>query len=337
MSRRGFICAGCWTLDRIKVIDKWPGEEELANIVGLDQQGGGSAHNVAIDLKKLAPELPVSTIGLLGSDADGDFLFNRTSQYSIKATQLKRTTKAATSYTDVMSVESSGKRTFFHHSGANDLLAPEHFNFAKSSEQILHLGLLGLHERMDASHADGENGWSLVLAEARAQGLKTSIEMVSINPLRNRALVLPCLAHLDYLVVNDHEIGSIAGRDTLTSGTTDIPACLSAARDVLQKGAMQTVTVHYPNGALCVSRGGEEFLSDSLQLPESNIKSSVGAGDAFVAGFLYAMHESFSIPEALELAHSVAAISLQSMTTTGAIQNVEQCLNFARQMRLDKV
>ena len=72
--RRGFICAGCWTLDRVKLIDAWPEEESLAMIDEIDRQGGGSAHNVGIGLKRIDASMPVEGIGLLGHDADGDFL-----------------------------------------------------------------------------------------------------------------------------------------------------------------------------------------------------------------------------------------------------------------------
>ena len=79
-ARRGFICAGCWTLDRVKLIDTWPQEESLAMIGEIDRQGGGSAHNVGIGLKRIDAALPVESIGLLGTDADGDFLLRTCSR-----------------------------------------------------------------------------------------------------------------------------------------------------------------------------------------------------------------------------------------------------------------
>ena len=40
----------------------------------VDARGGGSACNLAIDIKKLDPAMPVETIGLVGDDEDGRFL-----------------------------------------------------------------------------------------------------------------------------------------------------------------------------------------------------------------------------------------------------------------------
>lgn len=335
MSRRGFICAGCWTTDRIKLVDRWPAQEELALIHSIAQQGGGSAHNVGIDLRKLDDSLPVSTVGMIGKDQDGDFLLDQAKQNGIDTQQLYRSDKLSTSYTDVLSVIDTGKRTFFHFTGANDLLTPEHFNFSNRNEKILHLGLLSVQAGMDASIEGYSNGWAKVLKNAQANSILTSIEMVSIDPDRNRELAIPCLPYLDYLVVNDHEIGAIANLTTLESGKTNIDLCIDAARKAMEMGSMKLVTVHYPEGAICLLRDGTLHRSPSLSVPQSYIKGSVGAGDAFVAGFLYALHERWTIPDALKLGHCVAAVSLGSPTTVGAVQSVAQCQKIAEQLHLE--
>ncbi len=335
MSRRGFICAGCWTVDRIKLIDTWPVEEGLSRITDVDQLGGGSAHNVGIDLRLLDPSLPVATIGCVGDDEDGDFLFSQAQRYQLDTTQLIRSHLRATSYTDVMSVAHSGKRTFFHYTGANDLLCPDHFDFSHSQARILHLGLLSLHAGLDAPRANGDNGWSVVLANARANGLKTSIEMVSIDPTTNRKLVVPCLPHLDYLIVNDNEIGAIANIQTVDAGQTNVERCLQAARVVMAQGSMTLLAVHYPKGAICLDSHGHELITQSLTVPQHLIASSVGAGDAFVAGLLYGVHENWPINESLQLAHITAAASLRSMTTVGSVQSIEQCREFADQLNCE--
>lgn len=329
MQRQGFICAGCWTVDRIKLIDQWPMEEELARISLVDRQGGGSAYNVGLDIRKLDPSMPVSAIGLLGNDDDGNFLYEQASGHKLDLSQLHRTDNSATSYTDVMTVSSTGKRTFFHYPGANDLLEPAHFDFSHVHERILHLGLLSVHARLDQTDSKGGNGWATILAQAQGVGIKTSIEMVSVDPALNRRLALPCLPYIDYLIVNDHEIGAIAQRQTLVGSQTDVQQCIDAAKDVLTLGDMQLVAVHYPAGAVCVTQEGDIHVSESLHVPQSMIKSSVGAGDAFVAGMLYALHEDMCLSDAMELAHIVAACSLRAMTTTGAVDTVEACREVA--------
>ena len=50
-------------------------------------------------------------------------------------------------------------------------------------------------------------------ARARAEGMLTNLELVTIAPERIRALVRPCLPHLSMLIVNDYEIDVIIDID----------------------------------------------------------------------------------------------------------------------------
>jgi hypothetical protein len=76
---------------------------------------------------------------------------------------------------------------------------------------MLHLGLPGIHKRMDGPWGDDANGWITVLRKAHAAGLETNLELCSIPVERLRGLARPCLPHLDLLIVNDFEIGAITG------------------------------------------------------------------------------------------------------------------------------
>ncbi len=327
--RRGFVCGGSWALDHIKLVDRWPVEETLARIIDTDQQGGGSAHNVGVDIRKLDPAMPVEAIGLLGRDADGDFLFDRAREMGIDTRQLRRTDAAATSYTDVISDAGTGRRTFFHHVGTNDLLAPDDFDFSKTKCRVLHLGLLGLHRTLDEPWRDDPNGWVTILKNAKTAGLETNIELVSIEPDRIRATCLPCLSHLDTLIVNDHEIGALADLPTVRNGTTDVALVREAAQATLAVGSMRLVAVHFPDGAICASSDGQVVESPAVPVPPERIGSTVGAGDAFAAGMLCALHEAWPIPNALQLAHAAAAASLRAPTTVGSVADVDTCLEMS--------
>jgi sugar/nucleoside kinase (ribokinase family) len=327
--RRGFVCGGSWAVDRIKLVDQWPDQETLALITATDQQGGGSAHNFGVDMRKLDGTMPVEAIGLLGEDADGDFLFEKASGMGIDTEQLHRTDQAATAYTDVVSVTGTGRRTFFHDVGTSALLTPDHFDFSSTRCRVLHLGLLGLHRHLDNPWRGDPNGWVTILKKARSVGLETNVELVSIEADRVRQVCSPCLPYLDTLIVNDHEIGGLAAIPTVTDGRTDRSLCREAAQAVLDQGNMRLVAVHYPEGAVCVTRDEKVLESPSVPVPPESIGSSVGAGDAFAAGMLWALHEGWPAEHALQLAHAVAASSLRSKTTVGSVRDVDGCLELA--------
>ncbi len=327
--RYGIFCAGCWTLDQIRIVNQWPEEESLAMTLRTDRQGGGSAHNVSIDLKKMDHSLPVFTAGIIGTDSAGDFLFEQATHWKVDTTQLHRSSEASTSFTDVMSVESTGKRTFFHHTGANDLVTPDHIDFTHCPANILHLGLLGVHKILDEPWENEPNGWVEVLKRAKAKGLHTNIEMVSIDAQTNRRLALPCLDYLDSLIINDYEAACLSNIETIENGQTSADACMAAAEALLKMGSMNTVIVHFPDGAAAINTVGEKMLVPSVTIDTKFVKSSVGAGDAFTAGVLYGKCTGLKLKSCVQLGHAVAAASLQSDTTVGSVKSVDECLQLA--------
>jgi sugar/nucleoside kinase (ribokinase family) len=329
MRRRGIITGGTWCVDRNRIVEFWPAEEMLAEILGEERRGGGSACNLAIDVKKLDPALPVETIGIVGDDDDGRLLLAEADAHAIDRTQIKVTDRAATQCTDAYTSRRSGRRTHIHSSGVGALLTPDHFDFEKTTARIAHLGLPGVHTRMDAPWGPDANGWVAVLKKAKAVGLTTNLELVSVSDERIRTLVRPCLPHLDLLIVNDHEIGALGMENTLGEGETNVAACVRAAHKTLADGAMRLVVVHFPSGAVAVPRARGVICRPSVHLPPSQIVGSNGAGDAFAAGFLFGFHENRSISDSLKLAHAAAAASLRSISTTGAVEQWRTCLELA--------
>lgn len=328
--RRGIISAGTWALDRLKLIDTWPQEEHLARIIDTDMQGGGSGHNLGVDIRSLDPSLPVEAIGLVGTDSDGDFLIDKATAAGIDVTQLHRSGDERTSYTDVMSDSDSGKRTFFHYPGTSDLLSPGHFDFGHCNGKLLHLGLLGVHKTMDNQWLEFENGWVAVLAAAKEHGIATNLELVSIAEPLIRELALPCLPYVDSLIINEYELSALADMPIADSDGINADKCINAASSLFELGAMSLVVVHYPQGAVAVDVSGSTIVKESFDVHPSWVLSAVGAGDAFAAGMLYGMHENWTLAASLELGHAVAAASLRSSSTVGSVETVEQCLSFAR-------
>ena len=59
----------------------------------VDRQGGGSGCNMAIDLKRLDPALPVETMGLVGDDDDGRFLLAQCDAFGVERQGLRRSAR----------------------------------------------------------------------------------------------------------------------------------------------------------------------------------------------------------------------------------------------------
>jgi sugar/nucleoside kinase (ribokinase family) len=329
--RRGFITGGTWCVDNNRMVTHWPDEDGIAEFIAEERHGGGSGCNFALNIKQLDSAMPVETIAVVGDDEGGRFLRSLAEGAGIGCKQMHITAEASTQWTDAFISKASGRRTHIFNAGAAVALTPDHFDFSTTAARYLHLGLPGVHKQMDAPWDSDVNGWVTVLKRARSAGLKTNLELASITPARLAELVRPCLAHLDLIIVNDSEIGSLSGIDTLPAGVTDIEACTRAARHVLENGAMEIVVVHCPVIAIAVTRDGKVFTKPSAQIPRELVAGANGAGDAFAAGMLYGVHEGWSVDDALALAHASAAASLRSLSTTGAVEPWRKCLALANE------
>ena len=329
MARSGIVCAGCWLVDHNKSIARWPAEETLSSIVEQRRDGGGPAHNVAMDLARLGAAFPIAAMGAVGDDEAGRFLLDACRERGVDASGLRTVPGAHTSQTDVMTVRATGKRTFFHYQGANALLAPDDFDFAGSTARLLHLGAPGVHERLDGPRGGDASGWVTVLERARAAGLETNLELVSAEPAEIGRLAAPCLPHLDTLIVNDYEAGALTDLEVVANGVVSVPTARAAARALLDAGVRELVVIHFPGGCVAASRDGRLIAHPSLRVPEAFIRGANGAGDAFVAGVLYALHEAWPLERCLELGLCAGAAALGSVSTTGSVGTVPDCLALA--------
>jgi len=323
---RGFVTGGTWCLDRNLTVPYWPGEDLSAPVLDLTLSGGGCGCNFAVDLRRLDPTMPVATMGRVGDDEAGRFLRNEAERHGIDHQRLAVLPGAASQVTDAYHAQNSGRRTHILFDGTASALTPEDFRFSPGEARFAHLGLPGIHRQMDSAWRDDANGWVTVLRAARCAGLKTNLELVAVPAARLRTLVQPCLPHLDSLVVNDYEIGALAGRHTVDEGQTFEEACWAAAHEVLSQGTMAFVVVHFTHGALLVSREGEEVRVGSVRVPPDAHHGANGAGDAFAAGFFLGHHEGWDWARCLKLGHAAAAACLQSPTPSEGLRPWRDCL-----------
>ncbi len=327
--REGFLTAGTFCLDRNITVDRWPEEDMVTTVRAVKPAGGGSACNFAIDLRKLDPTVPVEVQTLVGADSDGDFLVAVAAEHGIGTEGFRRTGAAQTQVTDAYHSAATGRRTHILFEGTAPVMCPEDFDLSTTNARFLHLGLPGIHKRMDDPWKGDANGWVTVLKQAQTAGLETNLELVSTSADRLRHAIRPCLAHLTTLVCNDFEIGALAEAETVTGGATDREAVMAAARRVLDAGAMELVAVHFTTGAVLVARDGSRIFVPSVNVPAAEHHGANGAGDAFAAGFFYGRHKGWPHDRCLKMGHATSAASLRAPGTYEAVESADAVLALA--------
>jgi sugar/nucleoside kinase (ribokinase family) len=328
-NRSGILAGGNWLVDYTKIIDAYPAQDTLVSILAEKSSNGGGPYNVLIDLARLKAPFPLVAVGLVGDDSTGDYIREDCLAHQIDVRQLHVTKEAPTSYTDVMTVKSTGRRTFFHQRGANAFLDATHFDFTQSTARIFHLGYLLLLDRLDQPDATCGTVAASVLRRARESGLKTSVDLVSVDSSRFAEIALPALRFCDYCILNDFEAERTTGIAITREGKIDLSAAQAAARELLRAGVHEWVIIHFPAGAIAAGRQNAELLQPSVKMPQSSIAGTTGAGDAFAAGVLFGLHENAPMKTALNYGVCVAAASLMDPTSSNGVVPLGECLTLA--------
>lgn len=304
MNRNGIAVAGTVLVDTICEISGYPECGELTQIRGISKAVGGCVPNVAVDMKKMCPDLSVYAIGRIGEDSDGALVLNTLGENGVDCGGLKKSATDQTSFTDVMSI-TGGQRTFFTYAGASAEFGCDDIDFDALQAKILHLGYFLLLQTVD--NGDGLR----ILKEASVRGIKTSIDLVSENSDRY-TLVHPCLPYTDYLIINEIEAGALAGMEPTNDNLKAIAERLRAL------GVREKVIIHKRDCAVCLSDDGFTVVG-SYQVPNGFVQGSTGAGDAFCAASLIGLYEGLSDREVLEFASAAAAVSLRRADATSGL------------------
>lgn len=328
--RKGICVAGNLIVDITYPIERWPRQSELTTITdGITRSVGGAVCNVITDLAKLDETLPLSALGVIGEDAEGEFILEQLGRHeNIDLSLLGR--KGTTSFTAVMSDNRTKARTFFQYRGANALFDESFIDWDRIDAEILHVGYILLLDALD--QADGEYGTKMarLLAEAQSRGIRTSIDVVTESGDRFRTLVPPALRYTDYCVINELEAQQITGVLLRDEEEKLYPEHMEEAlRKMKELGVSTWAVIHCPEGGYGLDEKNHFLTVRSLKLPEGYIKGTVGAGDAFCAGVLYGAEKGWGLAESVRLGTCAAAASLSEAGATEGMSPAAEVLKLA--------
>ena len=325
--KKGICCAGNMIVDITYPIETWPKQNELTHITeGITNSTGGSVCNTISDLARLDPKLPLFASGFAGHDAEGEFMLEEMRKYpNIDLSMVKR--DGRTSFTAVMSNNQTKERTFFQHAGANAYYCADHIDLDTLDVDIFHIGYILLLPALDAQDDEYGTKMAKLLHTVQQKGIRTSIDVVSESGDRFAKLVTPALKYTDYCVINELEAQQTTGvllRDE--DGALHTENMLAALTKLKELGVARWAVIHCPEIGCGIDEKGDYYAVPSLKLPKGWIKGTVGAGDAFCAGILYAAEMDMPMPEALKLGACSAAASLSEVSASDGVKTVAEVL-----------
>ena len=330
--KKGICCAGNMLVDITYPIETWPKQNELTHITeGIQSSTGGSVCNTITDLARLDPKMHLMASGFAGHDAEGDFMLSELGKYpNIDLSMVQR--NGRTSFTAVMSNNQTKERTFFQHAGANAYYGEEQIDWEKLDVDIFHIGYILLLPHLDAEDPEYGTRMARLLHRVQSMGIKTSIDVVSESGDRFQRLVTPALKYTDYCVINELETQQTTGIVLREDDGTLHPERMEAAlRKLFDLGVSTWAVIHCPEMGCGMTADGTFHRQDSLKLPKGYIQGTVGAGDAFCAGILYAAEHGLSMAEALKLGACTAAASLSAVGASDGVGTAEEVLKLFEQ------
>ena len=335
---QGITIAGSILTDNIKIIDAYPEKGMLSDISDVSNAVGGCVPNTIIDLARIDRSIPLCAVGRVGDDENGRYALLEMQKYGIDVKNVKITQSESTGFSDVMTIAETGERTFFHHRGANRLFTPQDILPKNIKSRLLHIGYILLLDAFDAADPEYGTVMASFLASVREHGIKTSIDVVSMNLGCFVEKVVPALRYCNYAIMNEIEGCSASGLSPRNAdGTINQENIQKTMKILMSYGVEDMVIIHCPEAGFLLNKAGEIYTVPSYELPIGFIKGCVGAGDAFCAGCLYGIYNGFSENEILEFASAAAAFCLSKEDSVSGMQTKEEIIKWMKSQKRCKI
>lgn len=256
----------------------------------------GAESNVAVGVARLGHR--VGWAGVVGSDPHGEFILRQLRGEGIGVHYRADTSRG----TGVMFLEqrtADVTRAFYYRAGsAGSTLSRDDVDAAfQNGARVLHLTGITAALSQEARRAV-----EYAAARAAGEGLDVSLDVNYRGKLWSRdearAVLTPLARHASILIASDDELGLVcaagAGNGSKPCAADDAETAMAA--ELLDRGVREVVVKRGPAGAGVHTAAGRW---ETPAVPVTSI-DTVGAGDAFTAGYLSALLDGEDVPGRLQ-------------------------------------
>jgi ribokinase len=290
-----FVVACCVKVQRL------PSAGESLRADAFSLEAGGKGFNIAAGARRLGADVD----GLL---AVGDDFFASLAEAALAKMDLRHrmlVRQSAATGAGVGFIDKEGENCIAVFPGANALLSANHV--ADAGERLTRARLV------IAQYEIGDEPIKAAFAAARRAGCLTIL-----NPSPYRAIHREILSSSDIIIVNRIEASRL-GRDLGMPDhheDGDAGAFQALAEALLGAGASAVIVTLGGKGAIAWRNGLKPILQPAFAV---EVVDTIGAGDAFTAGFATCMAESGSFEEGLRWGAAAGACVTASLGVLDAL------------------
>lgn len=277
------LVLGSINIDFVSFVSRYPqpGETLVSNDFGIFQ--GGKGANQAIALAKL--DVSTLMLGKVGKDVLSDFALSSLQESGVNTTGITKSQKNSTGSASIW-VNAQGQNSIVIYPGANgevdeDFIV-QHEKFFDDASWLLTQFEVPLKSIL------------LALKLAKEHGLKTIIDPAPVKKISNDDI----WGLVDYLLPNEIELKELTRTEDVLKGIHTLKSW--GVKEVIVKLGKQ--------GAAYEGKGK---LVAFPAIPVEQRIDTTGAGDCFIAGFLYGMIQQRDISQAIKIANLTASYSIQ--------------------------
>lgn len=277
------LVLGSINIDFVSFVSRYPqpGETLVSNDFGIFQ--GGKGANQAIALAKL--DVSTLMLGKVGKDVLSDFALSSLQESGVNTTGITKSQKNSTGSASIW-VNAQGQNSIVIYPGANGEVDEDfiiqHEKFFDDASWLLTQFEVPLESIL------------LALKFAKEHDLKTIIDPAPVKKISNDDI----WGLVDYLLPNEIELKELTRTEDVLKGIHTLKSW--GVKEVIVKLGKQ--------GAAYEGKGK---LVAFPAIPVEQRIDTTGAGDCFIAGFLYGMIQQRDISQAIKIANLTASYSIQ--------------------------
>lgn len=254
---------------------------------------GGNGTNSALVLASIGA--PVALCSAVGNDDAGCYLQRLLKKAGVDKTALVCHPEKATSSTTTVTDGTLNRRAFHHH-GSSGSFGPKSLSqeLLAQTQTLLITGYPLLSQWRP-------RGVAYLLQQIKNRPITTALD---IGPAIGKPVTLqeirPFLSGIDYVICNQHELMVCTGEEKLTPGIQKLLA--AGASTVIAKQGAQGAAFQRSDDTSITHVPG---FSTETQL-------TIGAGDSFNAGLLFALDQGLELKPAVYFANALASLVVGS-------------------------